>query len=75
MLTEVLWVQVSMNELMISAGFLLANFVGWCFSTTTHGWRYMFGFASVIAGLQLVSRHYCCSQTRGQCACVCGGGW
>eukprot|EP01052_Picozoa_sp_SAG31_P023191 SAG31_NODE_1894_length_6965_cov_26.137198_10_plen_294_part_00 len=45
---------VSMNELMISAGFLLANFIGWLFSATPHGWRFMFGFASLIAALQLV---------------------
>lgn len=44
---------VSVNEMMIAGGFLLANFVDGMFATTPGGWRYMFGFASLIAAMQL----------------------
>lgn len=49
---------VSVNEMMIAAGFLLANFVDGVFATTPGGWRYMFGFASLIAALQLVGMSF-----------------
>ena len=45
---------VSVNELMIAGGFLLANLVGGLFSATEGGWRYMFGFAAALAAAQLL---------------------
>ena len=45
---------VSVNEMMIAAGFALAAVVDWYFATTDEGWRYMFGGSAILAVAQLL---------------------
>jgi len=45
---------VSLNELGITVGFLLAFIVDYTFMNMTSGWRLMFGLSSVIAIVQLI---------------------
>ncbi|GFX42086.1 solute carrier family 2, facilitated glucose transporter member 12 [Trichonephila clavipes] len=43
---------VSLNEVGITVGFLLAYLINYTFITTSHGWRYMFGAAVILAVIQ-----------------------
>ncbi|GFS44048.1 solute carrier family 2, facilitated glucose transporter member 12 [Nephila pilipes] len=43
---------VSLNEVGITAGFLMAYLINYAFITTSHGWRYMFGAAAILAVIQ-----------------------
>eukprot|EP00092_Neocalanus_flemingeri_P028649 GFUD01031109.1.p1 GENE.GFUD01031109.1~~GFUD01031109.1.p1 ORF type:complete len:561 (-),score=168.17 GFUD01031109.1:412-2094(-) len=45
---------VTLNELGITLGFLLAFIVDYIFMTVASGWRYMFGLSGVLAVVQLV---------------------
>ena len=45
---------VSLNELGITIGFLLAYIVNYIFMETEGGWRYMFGLSSVLSIVQLL---------------------
>jgi len=45
---------VTLNELGITLGFLLAFVINYIFMTVEAGWRYMFGLSSVVAVVQLV---------------------
>ncbi|XP_035219717.1 solute carrier family 2, facilitated glucose transporter member 12-like isoform X3 [Stegodyphus dumicola] len=56
---------VSLNEVAITVGFLLAYLVNFLFITTHNGWKYMFGVAAIPAFLQALgialmpnSHHY-----------------
>ena len=44
---------VSVNEACISLGFLLAYVAGYLFSSSSSGWRFMFGLSGLVAILQL----------------------
>ncbi|GIY14824.1 solute carrier family 2, facilitated glucose transporter member 12 [Caerostris extrusa] len=43
---------VSLNEVGITAGFLVAYLINYIFIVTNNGWRYMFGAAAILALLQ-----------------------
>ncbi|CAL1282646.1 unnamed protein product [Larinioides sclopetarius] len=43
---------VSLNEVGITAGFLLAYLINYIFITIDNGWRYMFGAAAILAIIQ-----------------------
>lgn len=45
---------ITLNELGITLGFLLAFIVNYIFMTVSSGWRYMFGLSGVVAMLQLI---------------------
>jgi len=45
---------VTLNELGITLGFLLAFVVNYIFMTVESGWRYMFGLSGVVALVQLI---------------------
>lgn len=44
---------VSLNEVAITVGFLLAYIIGWLFIDRREGWRYMFGLSALPAAGQL----------------------
>lgn len=44
---------VSLNEVAITVGFLLAFIIGWLFADRREGWRYMFGLSALPAAGQL----------------------
>ena len=44
---------VSLNELGITLGFLVAYLVGLVYVNNSEGWRYMFGLSAVPAAVQL----------------------
>jgi len=46
---------ITLNELGITLGFLLAFIVNYIFMTVASGWRYMFGLSGVVAVVQCVS--------------------
>ena len=49
-----LWFSLNHGLLHLCSRPLAANFVDGLFASTPGGWRYMFGFASIIAALQLL---------------------
>ncbi|NXX38207.1 GTR12 protein, partial [Tricholaema leucomelas] len=49
---------VSLNELMIVIGILLAYISNYAFARVPHGWKYMFGFVIPLGALQAISMYF-----------------
>ncbi|XP_075453486.1 solute carrier family 2, facilitated glucose transporter member 12 isoform X2 [Ascaphus truei] len=49
---------VSLNELMIVVGILLAYISNYVFATVTNGWQYMFGLIIPLAALQAIAMYF-----------------
>ncbi|XP_069462792.1 solute carrier family 2, facilitated glucose transporter member 12 isoform X2 [Ambystoma mexicanum] len=49
---------VSLNELMIVVGILLAYVANYIFSTLSHGWQYMFGIIVPVAAAQAIAVYF-----------------
>ncbi|NXF84882.1 GTR12 protein, partial [Eubucco bourcierii] len=49
---------VSLNELMIVIGILLAYISNYAFARVPHGWKYMFGFVIPLGALQAVAMYF-----------------
>ncbi|XP_068005949.1 solute carrier family 2, facilitated glucose transporter member 12 [Melanerpes formicivorus] len=49
---------VSLNELMIVTGILLAYISNYAFASVPHGWKYMFGFVIPLGALQAIAMYF-----------------
>ncbi|NXA47109.1 GTR12 protein, partial [Nothocercus julius] len=49
---------VSLNELMIVIGILLAYISNYAFASVSHGWKYMFGLAIPLGALQAIAMYF-----------------
>ncbi|XP_028365274.2 LOW QUALITY PROTEIN: solute carrier family 2, facilitated glucose transporter member 12 [Phyllostomus discolor] len=49
---------VSLNELMVVTGFLLAYISNYAFASVSHGWKYMFGLVIPLGVLQTIGMYF-----------------